>query len=333
MTTQTQPTTPDPATPADRGRYRGAFPFWHEVGLAILLIATLAAAGSMEPRFLLPKVQLGLAGDAWPLAFLALPMTLIILTGGIDLSVGAMAALSAVTIGLLTRAGVPVFLAAAAGVAVGTLCGAFNGTLVAWLRIHPLIVTLATMAAFRGVALALTRGETIQGFSPGYGEVAAGTLLGLPYPLWLLAIAAIAVAVFLANTAYGRFVRAIGFNATAARYSGVPVGKMTLSLYAFSGFVAGVAAIAMTSRYGQAKADFATGLELEVITAVVLGGVSIFGGRGSLIGVLLGVLLIHELQKFVPWHWQKTELNALVVGALLIGSVLLNSLRTRGKRR
>lgn len=329
-TTQSPPI--DYAKPGTPTGLRIPFPYWHEIGLAILLIATMLVAGAMEPRFVTWRTQIGLAGDAWPLAFLALPMTLIILTGGIDLSVGAMTALSAVTIGLLARAGVPVWLAAPLGVVAGTLCGAFNGALVAWLKIHPLIVTLATMAAFRGVALALTRGETIQSFPDAYGEVAAGTLLGLPYPLWTLVLASVAVAIFLANTAYGRFVRAIGFNPTAARYSGVPVAKMTLALYAFSGLVAGVAAIAMTSRYGQAKADFATALELQVITAVVLGGVSIFGGRGSLIGVLLGVALIHELQKFVPWHWKKMELNALVVGALLIGSVLLNSLRTRGRR-
>src|ERR1700752_4494635 len=124
----------------------------------------------------------------------------------------------------------------------------------------------------------------------------------------------------------------MGHNETAARFSGVPVRRIKLALYTLSGFTAGVGAVLLASRYGQAKADFATGLELEVITAVVLGGVSIFGGRGNVLGVVLGLAIIHECQKFVPWHWRRSELNALVVGALLIGSVLLNSAVTRRRR-
>lgn len=292
----------------------------------------MVTAGILEPRFVRVPVQIDLAGDAWALALLSLPMTMIVITGGIDLSVGATAALSAVALGFVLESGGSIGLGVAAAMAVGTICGALNGLLIARLRIHPLIVTLATMAAFRGVALAVTRGRTLHGFPAGFSQISAGTLIGLPYPLWLLIAASIATAFFLSATAYGRFVYAIGHNETASRYSGVPTRTIKLALYTLAGSVAGVGAVFMTSRYGQAKADFANALELQVITAVVLGGVSIFGGRGHVVGVLLGVLLIHECQKFVPWHWRQTELNALVVGLLLIGSVLVNSLRLPRRR-
>lgn len=308
------------------------FPYLHESLLALLVVAVFVLAGLLEPRFVRPAVQLDLAGDAWPLALLALPMTMIVITGGIDLSVGATAALCAVITGMLMESGSPVPLAICGALAVGTLAGAINGALIAGLRVHPLIVTLATMAVFRGIALAATGGRTIQGFPRELKELAAGTMLGLPYPLWLLIAAATLTGLFLSRSPYGRFIYAIGHNETAARYSGVPVRAIKFALYTLAGFTAGVGAVLMTSRYGQAKADFANALELQVITAVVLGGVSIFGGRGHVVGVLLGVLLIHECQKFVPWHWRQTELNALVVGFLLIGSVLVNSLRLPRRR-
>ncbi|CAA9399007.1 MAG: Predicted L-rhamnose ABC transporter, transmembrane component 1 [uncultured Phycisphaerae bacterium] len=310
----------------------GSFPYWHELVLAALLVAILVVAGQLEPRFVRPAVQVGLAGDAWALALLALPMTLIIITAGIDLSVGATTALCAVILGLSVEAGIPVWLGVLLALLTGCAGGALNGTLVAWLRVHPLIVTLATLAAYRGVALALTRGRTIQAFPPAFARVAGDTWLGVPFPMWLFVAAALATALFLARTPYGRFLYAMGHNETAARYSAVPVRQIKLALYTLTGLTAGVSAVLLASRYEQAKADFATALELEVITAVVLGGVSIFGGRGNVLGVVLGIALVHESQKFVTWHWRKSELNALVVGGLLIGAVLVNSLVTSRKR-
>jgi rhamnose transport system permease protein len=208
-----------------------------------------------------------------------------------------------------------------------------NGLLIARAHIHPLIVTLATMAGFRGVALALTKGRTIQGFPESYGQLVQGSLLGVPLPMWCFLFAAAAATVFLSRSAYGRFLYAMGHNERAARLSGVPVTRIKLALYALSGLACGVGAVLLTSRYAQAKADFATAFELEVITAVVLGGISIFGGRGNIVGLLLGLALVHESNKFISWHWHISELNSLVIGALLIGSVLLNSLLTKNRRK
>jgi rhamnose transport system permease protein len=306
-----------------------AFAYRHETILTVLLLIILSVAGFLEPRFIEPTVQMRLAGDSWAMAMLAMPMAMIVITGGIDLSVGALAGLSAVVLGLTMEAGAGVAVATLSALFVGVCGGCLNGLLVARIGIHPLIVTLATMAGYRGIALALTKGRTIQGFPSQFGEWVRGEVLGMPLPMWLFIAAVAGTGFFLTQTAYGRFLYAIGHNETASRYSGVPVQKIKLALYALSGFTAGVAAILLASRYEQAKADFGTALELDTITAVVLGGVSIFGGRGNIAGVVLGLVLLHECNKFVPWRWHVSESNALITGGLLIVAVLLNSLIIR----
>lgn len=308
------------------------FRYWHEVALALLLGGFLVAAAALEPRFAQWGVQTELSGDVWPLGVVALVMALIVITGGIDLSVGGVTALCAVTMGISVEAGLNVWLGAGVALLTGLAAGMINGALIARLSIHPLIVTLATMAGFRGAALAITEGRTIQGFPPEFSRTVQRSVLGLPLPMWFFIAAAIMAAVALSRMPVGRYLYAIGHNEQAARYSGVPTTRLKLTLYALSGLTCGMAAILLTARYEQAKADFATGLELEAITAVVLGGVSIYGGRGNVVGLLLGLALLFEFNKFVPWHWHKSELNALVTGALLIGSVLINSLLTRTRR-
>lgn len=311
---------------------RAQFPYWHETTLAALLICVFVVAALLEPRFMSPAVQVPLAGESWSLALLALPMAIIIITAGIDLSVGSVVGLCAVVLGLTFQATGSLTLAIVAAPLTGLIAGLFNGVLVARAGIHPLITTLATMALYRGMALALTKGSTISGFPPAFGRWVQRDVFYVPLPIWLILISTVSAALFLGRTAYGRFLYAIGHNETSALFSGIPVARIKLAIYTLSGLTAGVGAVLLAGRYGQVKADFATGLELEVITAVVLGGVSIFGGRGNIGGVMLGVALLHECTKFVPWHWHISELNALVVGGLLIMAVLLNSLIQRRMR-
>ncbi|MFO0791606.1 MAG: ABC transporter permease [Pirellulales bacterium] len=311
---------------------RAPFAYWHETTLALLLGLVFVVAGTLEPRFIGPSIQVRLAGESWCLALVALPMAMIVITAGIDLSVGSMVGLAAVVLGLAFQATGSMALGAVAAVVTGVVAGLFNGLLIARGSIHPLIATLATMAVYRGFALALTKGVTISGFPASFAALVQRDMAFLPLPIWLIVIASIAAALFLGRTAYGRFLYAIGHNETAALFSGIPVARIKLVLYTLSGLAAGIGAVLLASRYGQVKADFATGLELEVITAVVLGGVSIFGGRGNIAGVILGLALLHECTKFVPWHWHISELNALVTGGLLIAAVLLNSLIPRRSR-
>jgi rhamnose transport system permease protein len=310
---------------------RRPFAYWHEVLLFVLLIALLIATGSVEPRFMTVRAQLGLTSDLWPLALLALPMTLIIITGGIDLSVGSTMALSSVILGICYKHSMPLPLACLFAVLVSCACGLLNGFFIAKLNVHPLIVTLATFSAFRGIAEGISLGEPVSGFPDSFQRL-AGDIGNIPLPGILFLVLAAIVFVLLSDTPFGTRLYGIGYNETAVRFSGHPVARTKLLIYTFSATTAGLASILYTALRNTAKADVGTGLELDVITAVVLGGTSIFGGRGTIPGTLLGILLIHETKKFVSWHYHNNELILIVVGALLILSVLLNTLLSPKRR-
>ena len=303
-----------------------------EAVLLLLLAGLLTAAACLSPAFLSAPAQAELSTHVWELALLALPMTLIILTAGIDLSVGSTMALSAIVFGLSFAHGVPVWLCACFALLTGTAAGLLNGVFIAYVRVHPLIVTLATLAAYRGIAEGISLGRPFSGFPAGFTRLGLGTLLGLPIPGVLFLVALLVTAVGLARTPLGLRLSAIGYNETAARYSGLAVTRIKLWLYTASGLTAAAAALLFVARRNTAKADLGTGMELDVITAVVLGGTSIFGGRGRLLGTVLGVLLIHETREFVAWQYARDELNLIVIGALLLLSVLADSLLTPRKR-
>jgi rhamnose transport system permease protein len=306
------------------------FPFWHEAVLGALLVGLLAAAGLLDPGFLRPETQADLSTHAWEMALLAVPMTLVIITAGIDLSVGSTMALCAVTLGLAYEAGWPIWLAAGLALLAGTAAGLVNGLFVAYVRVHPLIITLATLAAYRGIAEGISQGRPISGFPEGFAFLGRGALCGVPVPGLIFALAAGLAALVLARAPVGRGIHAIGFNETAARFSGLPVDRIKLLLYTLCGAAAGLAAVLFVARRNTAKADVGSGMELTVITAVVLGGTSIFGGRGRIAGTVLGLALIHEAREYVGWRWSSDELNLVVVGLLLILSVLLNSMFSSG---
>lgn len=303
----------------------------HECILAALLIIVLIAAAWLEPNFMTVEAQLELSTHAIELALLALPVTLIIISGGIDLSVGSSMAVSAVVLGLLFQAGAPIYLCALAAILTGTTAGALNGFFIAKIKVDPLIVTLATLAAFRGLAEGISLGRPISGFPENLLHLGSGTLASIPIPALILILICITTAALVWKSVSGFRVYAIGGNELAARYAGLPVNQIKLALYTLSGAASGLAAFLYVARRNTAKADIGTGIELEVITAVVLGGTNIFGGRGTIIGTLLGVALIHEVREFVDWHWHHNELILIVIGVILIASVLLNNLASRRK--
>jgi rhamnose transport system permease protein len=297
-----------------------SFPFWHELVLIALLIGVIIYAYAVSPAFLSRENQLVAASQAWELAILTLPMTLIIITAGIDLSVGSMMALCAVVLGLTWRAGIPLPIACVFAALTGIAAGALNGALIAFVRVHPLIVTLATLSAYRGLAEGISHAEPISGYPPSFerfGATAAGVIF---------VVGAALTALVLGKTPFGRSLYAMGYNETACRFSGIATRRIKLMLYTLAGFAASIAAILFVARRNTAKADIGAGMELDVITAVVLGGTSIFGGRGHVVGTILGILLIHETRQFVSWQWNNDVLIYIVVGTLLIASVLLNTL-------
>jgi rhamnose transport system permease protein len=287
------------------------------------LLALMFFAGMLEPKFLTLRSQTLLASHLWELAIVAVPMLLIIMIGGIDLSVGAMVAFCGVVLGLLFEKGVSPFIGMFAAIAAGGLLGMTNGWFVAKLRVHPLIVTLATMAAFRGIAEGISLARPISGYPDSFLALSQGKLAGIPYPLIVFALVAFTAWFVLARARFGRWIVAIGTEENVSRFSGIPVDRVKIILYTACGLVCGIAAMLLVARNNTAKADMGMGLELEAITAIVLGGASIEGGKGKVLGVVLGLLLIHETKEFVSWHWKQNELNLIVLGALLIGTLLV----------
>ncbi|GJG88088.1 hypothetical protein tb265_32690 [Gemmatimonadetes bacterium T265] len=245
-----------------------------------------------------------------------------------------MMGLAAVVTGALWRdAGVPLPLAVAAALGVGLAGGALNAAMVTRLKFPPLIVTLGTLSLFRGVAEGVTRGvENYSGFPAGFLWLGQGYVAGVvPVQLFLLAAAAAACAWWLHRTAFGRTLYVIGYSAEGARYAGVPVGRRLGAVYVLSGFAASLAAVVYVAHLGQAKSDAGTGYELTAITAVVLGGASIFGGRGTVLGTLLGLLGIVVLQNGLRLSGQPAELAGVLTGALLVATILLDHLSRRAR--
>ena len=260
------------------------------------------------------------------IGLLALALTPIIITAGIDLSVGSLLGLCAILFGQLWHdGGLPIPLAAGLTLVIGALAGGLNAVLITALRIPPLIVTLGTYSLFRGLAEALTRGSiTYTDFPASFLYLGQERWLGLPTQAWIFFAVAIVVGVLVHRTTFGRAFRTIGFSPEGARYAGIPVARRLALAYVLAGLIAAIAAIIYTARLGQAKADAGTGYELFAITAVVLGGTSIFGGKGSVIGTLLGVAAIAVLKNglaclpVVMRMNAAEEMSGLLTGALLL---------------
>ena len=305
------------------------FHWWHELVLAALLVSLLFVAAKLMPNFARPSSQLILSKHLWEIAILALPMTLIIITGGIDLSVGSTMGLCAVVFGICHDETNSLWLSCGGCLISGAACGAVNGSLIARLKVHPLIITLATYAAFRGIAEGISQGVSYSQFGHTFGAFARGRWFGFPIAGYIFLGLAMGSGLMLTTTWVGRFIYAIGHNERSARFSGVNVDRIRMSLYTFSGLLAGLATLFYVARFDTAKADAGSGIELDVITAVVVGGTSIYGGRGTIPGTVLGLLLIHETKLFVGRFWQIDELKSISVGVLLIGSILIYRAFTR----
>lgn len=292
----------------------------HETLLLLVLVAEWLYFNSVGRNFDSLDNSFNIVRHSVEIGLLALAITPIILAGGIDLSVGSLLGLCAIVFGKLWRdAGLPIPLAMASTIAVGALAGGLNATLITRLRLPPLIVTLGTFSLFRGLAEAITRGaDTFTNFPAAFRALGQERWLGLPVQTYVFLLAAIAMWLFVHRTTFGRSFRAIGFSPEGARYAGIPVERRVALVYVLSGVIVAMASIIYTSRLGQAKADAGTGYELFAITAVVLGGTSIFGGVGSVHGTLLGWAAIAVLNNGLVQARQPSEVAGMLTGALLI---------------
>ena len=292
------------------------------VGILILVVVVLSFKSD---RFLTAANLLNQTRFLSEVALLTVPMTFIIILGGIDLSVGSMMALGAVLLGFSWQSfGFPLWAAVCVALFGGTLAGLLNGLVIVYLGVPPLIVTLATLAIYRGLSFGISESRSVNGFPDSFAFWGSGDIGGLPVQLYLLVGVLIVSALALARTPLGRCVYAIGNNETAARFAGLRVGRIKLIMYSFSGFMAAVAGFIFTSRVTSTRADAATGLELDVIAAVVFGGTSIFGGRGTILGTALGVVIIQLLKNGLQLAGLRGEATVILIGTVLILSILLN---------
>ncbi|ACO48091.1 ABC transporter permease [Deinococcus deserti] len=305
---------------------------WESTILALVVVALLMGS-ALHDAFLTGPNLSNLTSNLVEIALIALTMTLVVIAAEIDLSVASIVGMCSALLGVLWAAQVPMPLAILATLTLGALAGFLNGWLVTRLGLPSLAVTIGTLALYRGLAYALLGDRAVADFPPFWTNLGFGLVPGtqIPIPAVAFVLLAIITAVVLHATPFGRSLYAIGANEVAARFAGLRVERTKLLLFILSGLMSAFAAVIYTFRFSSARADNAAGLELAVIAAVLLGGVSIFGGRGSVIGVIAAVFLIGIIQNALTLADVPNEILTIVTGLLLILSVLGPNLAARFK--
>lgn len=305
-------------------RYMGS------LGLFIVIVIFCVVLSFLSPVFLTSTNIVNLLIQSTILAVLALGSTFVIMTGGIDLSVGAvMAVSSAVGLGMTVYHDVPVAVGVLVMLAIGLVFGFFNGVIVTRFEVPPLIVTLASMGVARGIILIYTNGANVSPVPDSFIFLANARIFGIPILLILVGVLAVIAHIVLSNTVYGRAVYASGGNALAARLAGIRTKTVITFTYAISGLMAAVAGILLTARLESAGPNAGMGIELTVIAAVVIGGTSLFGGQGNILGTLLGVLLISLVSNAVNLLNVPPAWDQLVKGVVILVAALLDVYRRK----
>ncbi|TDD47603.1 ABC transporter permease [Kribbella antibiotica] len=306
---------------------------WNVAIIAITVLVLIIAAASVD-SFGTGQNFGFLVLDLLPIALVALPMTMVIVTGEIDLSVASTLGLSSAFMGYLWNANQPIETIIPLCLLLGAVLGAVNGFFVTVLGLPSLAVTIGTLALYRGLAFVVLGDGAVADFPSVYTDWVTGTIGSTPIPNVLIVIVVLAAifGVILHATPIGRAVFAVGAGEQAARFAGIRPGRLKFWLYVASGVISGLAGVLWTLRYSSARADNGAGLELAVVAAVLLGGVSIFGGKGALPGVIAGVVLLGSLQNALRLSDVSNEALNVVTGVLLIASVLGPNLANRLRR-
>jgi rhamnose transport system permease protein len=295
-------------------------------GLLVLLIVVVTIVNArLSPFFLNGNNLLRTTSDFMEIGIMMLPMVFIIVTGNIDLSIASTLGLSASLMGWLFMGGWNIWLAVVAALLVSVVAGLLNGYLIARLRLPSLVVTIGTLSFYRGLAYALLGDQAARGYPRSFAYLGQGTIPGtrVPFALVLFIVLALVFGLVLHKTIFGRYLYAIGNNEQACRYSGVPVERIKLIIYVLSSVMAALAGFILAARFGSTRPDIGTGLELTVITVTVLGGVSIFGGSGTMVGAVLALILIGILRFGMGLVNLQGDVQNVVIGLLLILSILL----------
>lgn len=302
----------------------------HETVLVLLLAIAMLVLSVQSEHFFTTDNLLNQGRLMTEVSLIALAMTFVILTGGIDLSVGSIFGLVAISLGVLWQSfGLPLPMAMIVAVMIGGVAGLLNGFIITRFGVPPLITTLATLMLYRGLAEGISQGRSVRGYPEWFLQWAQGELLQVPNQCWLLCICAVAAAVILGCTTFGRAVYATGANETAAWFSGIETRRTKLWIYTASGLLTAMAAIIFVSRVSTTRSDMGTGMELEAITAVVLGGTSLFGGHGTVIGTLLALALTQALKNGLSLAGVRGDGTIIVIGLVLVATSLITNLFNR----
>ncbi|MEO9651892.1 MAG: ABC transporter permease [Roseobacter sp.] len=295
-------------------------------GLALIVVVF----ASLSPVFLTAPNLINILQQSSINAAIALGMTLVIISGGIDLSVGPTAALSAVIGASLMVAGVPIPLAMMASLGVGVLCGLFNGILVAYAGLQPFIVTLGGLSLYRALSLIYTGGNPIFGIPTEFRALTNGEILGVPNPVIVVGVIALLLWIVLNKTPLGEYILAVGGNEEAARIAGVPVARTKVATFVISGGLASIAALILVGRLGAAEPTIGNLWELDAIAAAAIGGASLMGGKGSIVGTLIGAIILGALRNGLTLMNVQAFYQLLATGIIIIVAMLIDR-ATRGR--
>jgi ribose transport system permease protein len=302
------------------------------LGTLLGLVMLCLVLWILTPHFLTVSNLLNVLEQTAINAIIAVGMTYVILSGGIDLSVGSLVAISGVVFASILQAGLPLPAALAAGLLTGAAFGLVNGLLITVGRLPPFIATLGMMSIARGAALVFTDGRPISGFAPGFRTLATGRLWAIPVPVILAVVVFVVAHLVLARTRFGRYVYAIGGNEEATRLSGVAVRVHKTAIYGLSGVTSACAAVLLTARLNSAQPIAGIMYELDAIAATVIGGTSLMGGEGSLAGTLIGALIMGVLRNGLNLLGISSFLQQIVIGLVIVVAVLVDS-ALKAKRR
>lgn len=306
--------------------------YGRELSVAGFLVLLLCYFGT-TPGFLKANNLRDILVNAAPLVIAACGMSMVIIAGMIDISAGSALAVCAVVAGITAKSGAPLILVILAPIVVGALIGAVNGWLVAVVRIPAIIVTLGMMSVLRGGIIWWTRGEWIGNLPPSFSAIGRGTVLGLPIPVLLAAATVILTAILMARTPFGRHIYAVGGNMFAAVRMGISAQRVLWLVFAVHGALLGLAALVYASRFSVIQSNAGIGFELQVISAVVVGGVNIFGGQGTVWGSAVGGLLLQVIGTGLIFRRVSEYWAPSVQGALVLLAVVADALRARRSRR
>jgi len=312
---------------------RASASFLRGLGPLVLLLIVFAGLGLLVPDFLGLRNMRGLVLSVTLVGTIATTMMLVLALREVDLSVGSVTALSGVLTAVVIGQTGSVALGILAGLVAGALVGLLNGWVVAVLKVNSLIVTLATMEIVRGLAFLVSSGEAVSIPAERFYVLGSGTLLGINYPIWIMLAAFVGFGILLNCTIFGRNVLAIGGNPEAARLAGVPVRRVRISVFVWQGAVAALAGIVLAARITSGQPNTSQGLELAVISACVLGGVSLSGGVATIAGVVIGVFIMGAAQNALNLLDVPTFYQYVVRGGILLAAVIFDRLRQSGSLR